>query len=160
MDGIMTKKENKILNQIHDVSDDNDSELSFSDLINEYNSNRLRSINISDLEQKSSCSDNSYVKVDLDYKLSYNTGKNTSKEPLNLKLDVTLAEEIQSGTSETNKFDKASSENDSSLGKHSDITFEENFDINLVLSEKTVIKWAAQLLLALEKLHILGVICR
>ncbi|KAJ8945746.1 hypothetical protein NQ318_012068 [Aromia moschata] len=36
----------------------------------------------------------------------------------------------------------------------------DDFDTSLVLPEATVVKWAAQLLLALEKLHTLGVICR
>lgn len=161
MDEIFAKNEHQILKQIHDMSDDNDSELSFSDLINEYNSNRVKNLNMTDLEQKSSCSDDSYVKVDVEDKSSHsgNIVKNLS-EPLNVKRDAILVRGIQGKAPETSKLDKASSDNDSSERNHSDINFEENFDTHLVLPEKNVVKWAAQLLLALEKLHVLGVICR
>ncbi|XP_018571018.1 ribosomal protein S6 kinase delta-1 isoform X2 [Anoplophora glabripennis] len=177
LDEVTTKKENQILKQIHDMSDDNDSELSFSDLINEYTSNRLKNVSVArDLEQKSSSSDDSYVKVDLEDKLPYNnqSTKNSGGKCLKEKdeefkllspLDTTSTEVVQSDDIERGESHKknveASEEVHSSQRKDSDLTnFEESFETHSVLAERTIVKWAAQLLLALEKLHVLGVICR
>lgn len=48
----------------------------------------------------------------------------------------------------------------SSQMSHVSSSIDLEFDSSLILSEEIVVKWAAQLLLALEKLHALGVICR
>lgn len=88
---------------------DNDSEFSYSDLINEYTSSKTE-------------------KSDLSSPESPTNEENISK--------------TKSNTTTTTEWDEF-----------------ENFDGVLVVPRRFVVKWAAQLLLALEKLHSLGVIC-
>lgn len=103
-----TLSQDDLLEQNNEVDfSDNDSEFSYSDLINEYTS-----------------------------------GKTAASSP-----EITDDENIPktkttTTTTTTTEWDEF-----------------ENFDGVVVVPRRFVVKWAAQLLLALEKLHSLGVIC-
>ncbi|KAJ8925910.1 hypothetical protein NQ315_009762 [Exocentrus adspersus] len=159
---VVTNKENSILKQIQDISDDNDSELSFSDLVNEYANSRVKSVNVAGCsDRKSSSSDDSYVKIDLENKLGGSTLKESKSEVIDNSQKFLSSIESALTDSSMESQSKYKLMEDSSQGKDTNLDgFEENFDAHLVLPEKTVVKWSAQLLLALEKLHALGIICR
>ncbi|CAH1102840.1 unnamed protein product [Psylliodes chrysocephalus] len=166
------KDEEFITNQIQEDSD-NDSEASFSDLINDYNISRLAnssnsSKTISNREQSEERdSDGSFEKVDVaDYALPEEVfGDN---KPMNSP-DTVLTDQIfhhkytRRKVSNADKRDFSNESVASNQRKLSEISSIFDFEIfsnRLVVPEKMVVKWAAQLLLALEKLHTLGVICR
>lgn len=173
-----------IFQKIHDVSD-NESEKSFSDLINDYNNSRIKNVEFSPVDakrdQSSTSDDDSFEKIDMSDVLPPN------KTPLNL-IDEPLKPCKVDLVARTNKFRDAGQRDDDivkqkytkkkkkeidktfidlneaaeierSLSQVSSLDLEE-FDGSLVLPQEMVTKWAVQLLLALEKLHTLGVICR
>lgn len=180
MNTITGRKDSQILQQIQDLSD-NDSELSYSELVNDYVINRSKEVNV-DVEKDNS-SDDSYEKVDMS-DLQLNRTQNIMDKPLtqcdvedlltksqNLlsSVDSTLTEKItipghtKGRSKDEDNMDALigrdiSSDRENQRGSVSLAT--EDFDTNLVLPEETVVKWAAQLLLALDKLHTLGVVCR
>lgn len=105
-----------------DVSD-NESEFSYTDLINEYTSSKSKL----DLDQEN-------LNVP-----SKSDGGDGSSEAINEKCDSTV---------DLSEFSKKT-------------TLTEDFEniCGIMVPKKYVVKWAAQLLLALEKLHSLGIIC-
>lgn len=109
---------------MNDLSD-NDSEHSFSDLINDYTNNKK--IN----------SHSEVISMDV-------ANQKDSKE--------SLQHEPQSQL-DNGKASKVNSNRDS-------IDLDDQENMNIVAPEKDVIKWASQIVVALEKLHALGVVCR
>lgn len=119
-DEMFRKKNEQILQQIYDLSD-NDSEHSFSDLINDYTNNK-----------KPNASET------FDY-----CGGNCSKDSIESEFKH-----------ESNQLNDTKEREVNFLENHTDDSSD------LIIPEKDVIRWAAQIVLALEKLHNLGVICR
>lgn len=181
------KTDSKLYQHLHDISD-NESEKSFSELINEYDTNRRK--NSPDTKSgvdndRNATSDeeeeeDSFEKIDMIDVRSPNIKKtlNLIDEPLKpcTTKDLMTESQQRDKTDEDivkqkytkkkmKEIDKQvlrrsdSVRTERSLSQVSSLDMED-FDGSLVLPEDVVIKWAAQLLIALDKLHTLGVICR
>lgn len=185
-DDVFIKNEARIFQHIQDISD-NESEKSFSDLINDYTSSRFKIVTDSKTkvkkDQTSTSDDDSFEKVDMNDVLPPN------KKSLNL-LDEPLkfceVEDLMTKVQKTLSLDSAQvapdikkeytkkkmkeidkkqldrpqgSKTERSISQVSSLDMED-FDENLVLPQEIIIKWAVQLLLTLEKLHTLDIICR
>lgn len=185
-DDASINNEIKIFEEIHDLSD-NESEKSFSELINDYNSSRCKndpdSTTCIKSDQLSTSDDDSFEKIDMsDVEFLNKKYLNIMDEPMNSVVTKDSLTESHSFLSECKvdqdiikqKFTKKklkeidkkipferseSIKTERSLSQVSSLELEE-FNGHLVLPEEIVVKWAVQLLLALEKLHTLGVICR
>lgn len=116
--------------QTANQSDSSDSERSYCDLINKYKTSRKKSRDLPNPDEE---------KADLE------EGDSPKFGDAKLRIEPEIAEE---GPSPRRKFSEMSS--------FDEIEIVEKHDVPL----KHVIKWMAQLALALEKLHALGVICR
>lgn len=171
-------KTNEILTcQFQDESD-NESELSFSELINDYNNSRkaASSLKVSSrdyfIDDKNRCSsDDSFEKVDMD---GQPIEKTVFEQNLDLNQSQTssttvFTEQIFRQQKYTRRKDKETDKTISSSRKQSTASSQrsqfssfdmETFTDRVVVPDNIVVKWTAQLLIALEKLHVLGVICR
>lgn len=180
-DEVFVKNEATIFEQIQEISD-NESEKSFSDLINDYDSNRRKTDTLAAGKKhqiSTSDDDDSFEKIDMEDVLHPNR-KNVMDEPLkpcegeDLFAKSHVSHNIVSDNGDLAKqkytkkkqkgIDKACDKRETvkverSLSQVSSIDVEE-FDDSLVLPKEKVVKWAVQLLLALEKLHTIGVVCR
>lgn len=188
-DDIFPQNDTKVYQHLHDISD-NESEKSFSELINEYNTNRCKNSpdtqsgvkndqNVTSDEEDDDDED-SFEKIDMIDVLSPNIKKtlNLIDEPLKPCTTKDLLTESQrhDKTDEDiikqkytkkkmKEIDKPvlrrsdSVRTERSLSQLSSLDMED-FDGSLVLPQDVIIKWAVQLLIALEKLHTLGIICR
>ncbi|XP_064211866.1 ribosomal protein S6 kinase delta-1 isoform X2 [Tribolium castaneum] len=126
---IFYPNEAQILRQVHDMDlSDPESEHSYSDLINDYASNKGKN------STKCDDDDDDYVKVDPGF------NRNLMDEPVPSKLPDLLRKSSR-------KFSEMSSFDDLDLAQ------------SLLIPHENIVKWAAQLLLALEKVHALGVVC-
>lgn len=187
-DEIYPKTDTNLYQHLHDISD-NESEKSFSELINEYNTNRRKNSPDTksgvDNDQNATSDEeeddeDSFEKIDMIDVLSPNIKKtlNLMDEPLKpcTTKDLMTKSQQRDKTDEDivkqkytkkkmKEIDKPvlrrsdSVRTERSLSQVSSLDMED-FDGSLVLPQDVIIKWAAQLLIALEKLHTLGVICR
>lgn len=173
-------KSEAVCQQFQDISD-NESEKSFSHLINDYNNSRLKTVNDGKNEQISTSDDDSFEKIDMSDVLSKNKQFSLLDEPLKAceveDMFTQSSETLENKCQIDNDIDKQKYTKkklkeidkmstgipgramDRSISQVSSLDLEE-FDGTLVLPQEIVIKWAVQLLLALEKLHKLSVICR
>ncbi|CAG9764913.1 unnamed protein product [Ceutorhynchus assimilis] len=139
---VAPKEEQQLLRKIHDQSD-NDSELSFSELLNDYASNRSTKKNDTD-------SDDGFEKIDHS---DLRPVKNILDRPLeDIKTQdlLSLSEEAASSVKHSNSR---------TLSEVSSFESADEFDCRSSVTEEQIVKWSSQLLVALEKLHCLGVVC-
>lgn len=185
-DEIFSKTDSKFYQHLHDISD-NESEKSFSELINEYNTNRRKNSpdtkSSVDKDQNATSDEedeDSFEKIDMIDVRSPNIKKTLNLMDESLKPCTT--KDLMTESQQRDKTDedivkqkytkKKMKEIDKQVLRRSDSVRTErslsqvssldmeDFDGSLVLPQDVVIKWAAQLLIALDKLHTLGVICR
>lgn len=184
-DEVLFENDSRIFQEIQEISD-NESEKSFSDLINDYTSSRCKNATGSKSNPKndqiSTSDDDSFEKIDMSDVLPNKKPVNLLDEPLKL----CTTKDLMSSESQTNlcqdtvdrnivkqkytrkklkEIDKTAFKRSDSVKTEGSLSLVsslvlEDFDENLVLPQEMVVKWAVQLLLALEKLHTLGVICR
>lgn len=138
-------KDKPLLSDIQDETD-SDSELSFSELISEYVSNREKQKGNSSYKEESD-SDSSFEKVEFSDMVSKKPAQNILDEPLD-QIKQCCDNLEPKGLSIERKLSEMSSID--SL----DVDCKQN------ISEIQIVKWAAQLVIAIEKLHCLGIICR
>lgn len=150
-----------------DVASDNESEGSYSDLINEYAANKQLSLKTNDIQKDLLPENIIATSEDRNDDCIVENGLN------NLEIDDVLTksqklissiEEVLNTRAEEFKLPSNGSESkcientvERKLSNRSlldDLEFPQT-NINI----EDVVKWAAQLLLALEKLHVLGVVC-
>lgn len=186
-DDAFIKNEDRIFKEIQYISDD-ESDKSFSELINDYKSRRSQILTDSNSnlkkDQMTASDDDSFEKIDMEDVLSLNKSTlDLMDQPLQYCAVVDLMTKSQKPLSQNTgradqdivkqkytkrklkEIDKTpdnipdSIKAERSLSQVSSLDLEE-FDESLVLPQDTITKWAVQLLLSLEKLHTLGIICR
>lgn len=118
-------KDEQLLRQIQDQSD-NESELSFSELVSDYAASRQTN-------EKDVDSDGSFEKLEI-----------SEADGLANKTEEGAASFLRRSLSEVSSFESSGDFDDCRSN----------------VSEERIVKWSSQLLLALEKLHYLGVVCR
>lgn len=118
-------KDEQLLRQIQDQSD-NESELSFSELVSDYAASRQTN-------EKDVDSDGSFEKLEI-----------SEAGGLANKREESAASSLRRSLSEVSSFESSGDFDDCRSN----------------VSEERIVKWSSQLLLALEKLHSLGVVCR
>lgn len=135
-------QDEQILRQVQDMDlSDPESEHSYSDLINDYASNKSKNDQSTKRDAENDLpSDESFEKLNSGDLISPN--RNLMDEPVPDLLTKSSVE-----LKSKRKFSEMSSFDDLDLAQ------------NFLISEENIVKWAAQLLIALEKLHALGVIC-
>lgn len=143
------------------VDSDNDSEGSYSDLINEYTASKFQTAK----HTFNSTIDETKTGKATDVTTTF--GKNNLVESDNMltKLQGSSATAQGSLCEQPNTFGEK--EHDESLQnkevfqrKSSEISASDDIEFRSIKAKvEDVVKWTAQLLLALEKLHVLGVIC-
>lgn len=173
-DNASMNNERRIFQEIQQMSD-NESEKSFSDLINDYTSNRCKNDlpSNSKNDQVVSSDDDSFEKIDMNdvafssktpISLTYESSKTepSTRLPCTADQDIIKQKFTKKRIKEIDKIPFERSESIKTERSLSQVSSLELEDLNgsLVLPQETVVKWAVQLLLALEKLHTLGVICR
>ncbi|XP_056646737.1 ribosomal protein S6 kinase delta-1 isoform X1 [Diorhabda sublineata] len=178
VDDPMFKKTNEILTcQFQDESD-NESELSFTELINDYNNSRMatssqkRSNRDYFKDDKNRCSsDDSFEKIDMEGRPVEKTvsEQNLDIEQSSTSNDTIFTEQIFRQQKYTRRKNKDTDKTISSSRKQSTASSQrsqfssfdmETFTDRILVPDYIVVKWTAQLLIALDKLHTLGVICR
>lgn len=169
----------------HDEPSDYDSDYSYSDLIQDYNSNKLYNHHSKDGMARSdiasdtvSCNEFKFTSEnanDLNFKMQSSDRETILRKSEEIissaNLNIAESSTLQSGNCisneicnqkqdtefTVNKSEKSSRKSSvrSEWSSFDDYQFNENHLIPIA----DVIKWAAQLLVALENLHSLGVIC-
>ncbi|KAF7279668.1 hypothetical protein GWI33_006832 [Rhynchophorus ferrugineus] len=140
-----------LLQNIQDQSD-NESEISFSELLNEYAMTRDKG-DVTTPDKVDSDSD-SFVKVDhSDVSTKINL-PNIFDEEIE-KIDEPVMCSIKNADVE-----QSTVLTKRQLDKISNIDLDEGTEYNKVISELQIVRWGSQLLIALEKLHSIGVVCR
>lgn len=182
-DEVIFESDSRLFQEIQEVSD-NESEKSFSDLINDYNSSRCKDATDSKPnknDQISTSDDDSFEKIDMNEVLPNKKPVSLLDEPLKPCAAKDLMSESQTNLCQDavdrnivkqkytrkklKEIDKKAFKRSDSVKTEGSLSLVsslvlEDFDENLILPQEIVVKWAVQLLLALEKLHTLGVICR
>ncbi|XP_028141296.1 ribosomal protein S6 kinase delta-1 [Diabrotica virgifera virgifera] len=175
-DTTFNKTTEVLTSQFHEESD-NESEGSFSELVSEYHNSRILNRSSSqnmfkdeiNADKDDISSDGSFEKLDLednarDKIISDQIWRDAEPQSSS---DATLNEQIfhqkytrrKETDLDTSIISRKQSTTSSQRSQVS--SFDTDcFRDRVVVSEKVVIKWAAQLLLALDKLHTLGIICR
>lgn len=131
---------------------------SYSDLINDYANSKMKNINNNETTAVAAAAiDDDSINLHNNYNVGINAGSSNQNPIRNLLLMDDDANNVSSGSgqSQTNNLVGTSITKASSYFRSS-----ENGIQNCVIPLEDVTKWAAQLLLALEKLHALGIICR
>ncbi|XP_050297155.1 ribosomal protein S6 kinase delta-1 isoform X2 [Anthonomus grandis grandis] len=156
---VTTEKDEELLRKIHDQSD-NESELSFSDLLSDYASNRGSKSTPTKKTNTNDFDSGSFEKIDMsDVLPDKNVPKNIIDQPIEDIGTNDLLSQSKTGEEGT----KASPMRHSIGRTLSDVSsFEscDEFEGRSTISEAVIVKWCSQLLIALDKLHCLGVICR
>uniref|UniRef100_A0AB74UL61 Ribosomal protein S6 kinase delta n=1 Tax=Euwallacea interjectus TaxID=321055 RepID=A0AB74UL61_9CUCU len=127
-------KDEQLLRNIQDQSDD-DSEMSFSELLNSYAANK---------QDGAESDDGSFEKVEVD----------VTRNLMDRPLDFLAAPDLLPQQTPEECAASMSSEVRSSIDLGEEIEVKNN------ISEGQIVKWASQLVVALDKLHSQGVICR
>ncbi|CAH0550105.1 unnamed protein product [Brassicogethes aeneus] len=149
---VFRRKDDDILKQIHEMSDD-ESENSFSELVNDYTSAKKSHLTSQGDELSSS---DEFVKVEKDFFLP------AAKKPAKNIMD----EDIREGGLPPVDVEENSTDGDGNVASGASqrlsgvAATEDIVDSNCVAPQKQIVKWSAQLLVALEKLHVLGITCR
>lgn len=154
------------------MDSDNESEGSYSDLINEYAASKLQitektkpdADNVvsdkqatkidGDLDSNRSITDNDYVHSKIDGMLSKSQKLLSTIDEALSKTPTSPQLPLEIDAVEPAKLKEAFQRKLSDKSVYDDLEFK---PLNLNIEDVT--KWAAQLLLALEKLHIIGVVC-
>ncbi|KAJ3648539.1 hypothetical protein Zmor_020334 [Zophobas morio] len=153
----------QLLRQVQDMDlSDPESEHSYSDLINDYASNKSKNVRSTkcDVENDFLSSDDSYEKVNLGDLISSNRNLMDEPVPSGVRLPDLLTK-----SSQLDCEIKRNCGNNGSVADRRKISEMSSFDDvdiaqSFLVPVGDVVKWAAQLVLALEKLHTLGVTCQ
>lgn len=147
-----------------DISDP-ESELSYSDIINDYaNSKKENNIIKQNHKDKDSLSsDDSFEKVTFE---NLTLNRNLMDELIPPQsLQAAIKPKHFDFNQTANQWDSNFNETMNSLAtisrKNSEISSIDELDVRqtILIPIKVIVKWSAQLILALEKLHILGIKC-
>lgn len=149
----------QFLRNIEEQSD-NESEQSYSELISEYTSNRITK-DIAKPKKRESESDDSFERIEISDASSRKKIPNLLDEPLqDLDTPDLLSISIYSRITSDEEGAAARNVIEEKLDDVANIDAAEDFESISRVSEEQVVKWTSQLLVALDKLHSLGVICR
>lgn len=147
-----------------DISDP-ESELSYSDIINDYATSKKEDNGIQQHQRDkySLSSDDSFEKVTFE---NLTLNRNLMDEPIPPQsLQAAIKPEHFDFNQTANQWDSNFNETMNSLAtssrKNSEMSSIDELDVTqtILIPMQVIVKWSAQLILALEKLHILGIKC-
>jgi hypothetical protein len=160
-DDVFCHSDDQILKRVQEMElSDPESEHSYSDLINDYAASKRKIVKSARDVENEPLSDDSYEKVNVEDLTG--TNRNLMDEPVPTRL---LGVDLLMESSQINNASKADKASDEFAGanrrKYSEISNVDDVDViqNFTVPMQDIVKWSAQLLLALEKLHALGVTC-